>query len=174
MTFILSNQNVFDYLIERGICTSEEQAQSNVERKYAKNFNLLLTLPKGRKLLVKQEPHIHDGKTAGEFLREWKIQELLQKFSELSQIRPWISEVIDFDAERSIIVFNYLDEYRDVMNFYGKETTFPTEIPIAIGTILARIHSLTLERQDYQEFCTQTLESQSSTTTDISDINTQW
>jgi Phosphotransferase enzyme family len=162
MTFILSNQNVFEYLIERGICTSEEQAQTNVERKYAKNFNLLLTFPEGRKLLVKQEPHIREGQTAGEFLREWRIQELLQQFSELSQIRSWVSEVISFDAEKSIIVFNYLDDYRDLMNFYAKENTFPTEIPIAIGTILARIHRLTLDHQDYQEFCTPKQENQSS------------
>ncbi len=173
MTFVLSNQNVFEYLIEQGICTSEEQAQSNVERKYAKNFNLLLSLPGKRKLLVKQEPHIQEGKTAGEFLREWRIQELLQKFPELNQIHPWISEVIHFDASKSIIVFNYLDDYRDVMNFYAKENTFPMEIPIAIATILARIHRLTFERENYQEFCSPKQETQSSTTSDISDINIQ-
>jgi hypothetical protein len=170
MTFILSNQNVFEYLIDRGICTSEEQTQTNVERKYAKNFNLLLTFPEGRKLLVKQEPHIREGQTAGEFLREWRIQELLQQFTELSQIRSWVSEVISFDAQKSIIVFNYLDDYRDLMNFYAKENTFPTEIPIAIGTILARIHRLTLDHQDYQEFCTPKQENQSSDADDIDDI----
>lgn len=43
MKFILSSQNVFDYLIEQDLCNSEVQAESQIEQKYAKNFNLLLS-----------------------------------------------------------------------------------------------------------------------------------
>ncbi|WP_017314969.1 phosphotransferase [Mastigocladopsis repens] len=164
MTFVLSSQNVLDYLIEQGLCTPEEKAQSEIEQKYAKNFNLLLTLPQGRKLLVKQEPRNREGKTAGEFLREWQIHEFLQKFTELNQMHFWLSEGIYFNAQHSIIVLNYLENYRDLMNFYAKENIFPTEIATAIGTILANIHRLTLGRQDYQDFFAPKQENQSPKT----------
>jgi thiamine kinase-like enzyme len=160
MKFILSSQNVFDYLIERDLCNSEAQSESQIEQKYAKNFNLLLSLPNGRKLLVKQEPLNREGKTSGEFLREWQIQELLQQFPELSQISSWISEGIHFNQENSIIIFKYLDNYLDLMDFYVKENIFPTEIAASIGTILAKIHRLTLGCRDYQDFLLQNQDNQ--------------
>ncbi len=98
MTFLLSSKNVFEYLNERKICTQENQNLGKIELKRAKNFNLLLSLPQERQLLVKQEPCNRDGKTAGEFLREWRIHEFVQKFPELSYIRAWLPEVLHFDA----------------------------------------------------------------------------
>ena len=161
MTFVLGSQNVFDYLIEQSICSLEDKAQSEIQEKSAKNFNLLLTLPNGRKLLVKQEPRDREGKMVGEFLREWQIQEFLREFPELSQMRFWISDAIYFNAEHSVIVFNYLDNYRDLMDFYAKENIFPTEIASTIGTILAKIHRLTLNRQEYQDFFSKQEDNQS-------------
>jgi hypothetical protein len=155
MTFLLSSQNAAEYLVEHGIYTQEEQALSQVEPKLAKNFNLLLSLPGGRKLLIKQEPYDLDGKTAGEFLREWRIHEFLQRFPELSYLSSWLSEALHFEAEHSIIVFNYLDNYRDLTDFYAKENIFPTEIATTIGAVLASIHRLTLDRQDHWEFFSQ-------------------
>jgi thiamine kinase-like enzyme len=152
MTFLLNSHNVFNYLIKHGFCTQSEQAFSKVESIAAKNFNLLLSLPDGQKLLIKQERHDRDGKTAREFLSEWRIQEFLQTFPELCHIRPWMPIVLHFDVEDSIIIFSYLDEYRDLMDFYTKENSFPTEIASAIGSILATVHRDTLNHQDYQEF----------------------
>ncbi|KAF3886534.1 MULTISPECIES: phosphotransferase [Nostocales] len=152
MTFLLSSQNVFEYLVEKGLSTHQKQSLSKIELKPAKNFNLLLSLPEGRQLLIKQEPHDHQGKTAGEFLREWQVQRLLQQFPELSHIRSSVCEAIYFDAEHSIIVFNYLNDYRDLADFYIKENIFPTAIAAAVGATLASIHRLTLDAQDYREF----------------------
>jgi len=154
MKFLLSSQNVFAYLIENALCDPEAEAKSKIELKSAKNFNLLLSLPSDRKLLVKQERYDREGKTAGEFLREWRIQEFFQKFPELSQICDWISEVIHFNAEDSIIVFNYLDNYRDLMDFCVKENIFPTTIAEAIGRIIAIIHRRTSHLQQYRDFFT--------------------
>lgn len=155
MTFVLSSQNVFAYLIEQSLCTKEEQNNSEVEYKYAKNFNLLVSLDNNRKLLVKQERLDREGKTAGEFLSEWRIQEFLQQFPELAQMRLWLSEAIHFNREYSLIVFNYLDNYRDLMDFYTKENMFPMEIGTTLGTIIARIHRLTIDHQNYQDFFSQ-------------------
>jgi len=152
MKFILNSHNVFDYLAQNGLCDRSEQPLSKVEPLEAKNFNLLLTFPDNRKLLVKQERHNHEGQAAGEFLSEWRIQEFLQQFTELDRLRPLLSEILHFDKENSIIVFRYLDDYRDLMDFYTKENSFDTEIAAAIGTLMATIHRNTFNRQEYQDF----------------------
>ncbi|MEH2378640.1 MAG: aminoglycoside phosphotransferase family protein [Nostoc sp.] len=152
MTFLLNSRNVFHYLIEQGLCNQSEQPPSKVEPLTAKNFNLLLSLPGDRKLLVKQERHNQQGKAAGEFLSEWRIKEFLQRFPNLDNYRSFLPEMLHFDADNSIIVFRYLDDYRDLMDFYTKENSFPTEIATAIGNILGTIHRDTFNRQEYQEF----------------------
>ncbi|MEH2115995.1 phosphotransferase family protein [Nostoc sp.] len=152
MTFLLNSHNVFHYLIEQGLCSDSEQSSSKIEPVTAKNFNLLLSLAGDRKLLVKQERHNQEGKAAGEFLSEWRIQELLQQFPSLDNYRSFLPEVLHFDAENSIIVFRYLDDYRDLMDFYTKEKSFPTEIAREIGTILGTIHRDTFNHQEYQKF----------------------
>lgn len=152
MRFLLSSQNVFEYLASQSLCTQAEQDTSQIEPKAAKNFNLLVSLPDGRKLLVKQERYNSKGKTAGEFLNEWRIQEFLQQFSELSHIRPLITEVLHFNAEHSLIVFSYLNDYRDLSDFYAKESIFPTAIASAIGAVLAALHRSTLNHQKYRNF----------------------
>ncbi|WP_331001141.1 phosphotransferase [Nostoc commune] len=152
MTFLLNSHNVINYLIEQGLYNQPDQPPIKVEQVAAKNFNLLVTLSGDRKLLVKQERHNQEGKAAGEFLSEWRIQEFLQRFPNLDNYRSFLPEVMHFDADNSIIVFRYLNEYRDLMDFYTKENSFPTEIATAIGNILGTIHRDTFNRQEYQEF----------------------
>jgi hypothetical protein len=151
MPFLLSSQNVLEYLIALGLCTPEEQSLSKIELKPAKNFNLLISLP-DRQLLVKQERLDREGKSVGEFFDEWKIHNFLRRFPEISHICSSCSEVLHFDAANSIIVFNYLSNYRDLADYYTKENLFPTEIARIIGATLAAIHHGTINRQDYQEF----------------------
>lgn len=155
MTFLLNSQNVFDYLTRHNLCSQVEKDQIEIELKPAKNFNLLLTLQNNQKLLVKQERHNHEGKASGEFLSEWRIQEFLQRFPELNHLHPSLPEILHFDAENSIIVFRYLDDYQDLMEFYTKENNFSKEIPVAIGTFLAAIHRHTFNNQEYQDFFSQ-------------------
>ena len=150
MTFLLSSTNVFDYLIDQGICSEEKQDKSKIELKPAKNFNLLVSLLDGRELIVKQEPHNRQGKTAGELLREWQFQKLLQ-LPEFSKINSSVSQAIYFDVENSIIIFNYLKEYRDLASFYSDEDQYPEAIASAIGATLASIHRLTFGCQLHRE-----------------------
>jgi 5-methylthioribose kinase len=152
MTFILNSHNVFDYLVEQKLCNQSDQPPSTIEPVIAKNFNLLLNFADGHKLIVKQERHNQEGKTAGEFLAEWRIQEFLQRFSSFDNYRQFLPEVLHFDFDNSIIVSKYLDNYRDLMDFYAKEKIFSTEIATAIGTILGTIHRDTFNRQEYQDF----------------------
>jgi thiamine kinase-like enzyme len=152
MAFSLSNKNVFSYLVEQKICKYEEQNRTPPDLKPAKNFNLLLNLRDGRKILVKQERYNREGKTSGEFLNEWRIQEFCQRFTELSYVRPLLPEVLHFNANDSVIVFNYLNDYCDLADFYTKENIFPTAIATEIGATLATIHRATLNHQEYQDF----------------------
>ncbi|MBW4641950.1 MAG: aminoglycoside phosphotransferase family protein [Goleter apudmare HA4340-LM2] len=149
---ILNSQNVFDYLLEKGVCDRSQSQPEKIEPLTAKNFNLLLHFADGSKLLVKQERHNQSGKAAGEFLGEWRIQELLARFSQLHKIRPFVPDVLHFDIDNSIMVVRYLDDYRDLMDFYVKENIFATEITTAIGTLLATIHRETFNHTEYQEF----------------------
>ncbi len=150
--FLLNSHNVFQYLNERNLCDRAEQNQSTVEPLSAKNFNLLVTFPDKRKRLVKQERHNLEGKTVGEFKIEYRIQEWLQNFPEQKRLSPFLPELLHFDAENSIIIFRYLDDYRDLMDFYVKESSFPVEIASAIGTFLAIIHRDTFEQDKHQQF----------------------
>ncbi|MEH2305690.1 phosphotransferase family protein [Nostoc sp.] len=153
-SFLLSSQNAFDYLILQGLCTQDEKSLSKIELKPAKNFNLLISLPDERKLLIKQEPYKREGRTAGEFFKEWRVHNFLQTFPELTDIRSYFSEAVHFDPENSIFVFNYLTNYRDLMDFYVEKNLnlFPVEIARVVGTTLASVHRLSIDRQDYQEF----------------------
>lgn len=155
MKIVLSDRNALDYLIDHQVCDSIAQELVGFELKAAKNFNLLLSLPNGRKLLVKQERHNTEGKTAGEFLKEWHLQEFLQQFPELSFISASVPEVLHFDQENSIIVFNYLTDYRDVSEFYNKEKYFPTEVATEIGTAIATVHRATFNQSAYEVFFSQ-------------------
>ncbi|MBD1929921.1 aminoglycoside phosphotransferase family protein [Trichocoleus sp. FACHB-90] len=152
MAFLLSTNNVLKYLVRQGICTQQAPNLSQIEPKVAKNFNLLMSLQDGRQLLVKQERYDREGKTAGEFWNEWRIQEFLQRFPELRYTRSMLSEALHFDAEHSIIVFNYLNDCCDIAEFYTKENVFPTAIATSIGTTLATIHRVTFNHQEYQDF----------------------
>lgn len=152
MTFLLSSQNIFEYLTNHRLCIQQDQELSKIELKTAKNFNLLINLPNNRKLLVKQERHNQEGKAAGEFLNEWRVQEFWQHFSELRDLGLLLPKVLHFDKENSIIVFNYLNDYRDLAGFYAKENVFPIEIATFIGTVIATIHRTTWVCQEYREF----------------------
>ena len=158
MTFILNSQNVFDYLVTQSLIKESEQPPSRIEPLAAKNFNLLLTFADGNKLLVKQERHNQEGKAAGEFLIEWRIQEFLQEFPDLDKYRLFLPEVVHFDRENSIIVFKYLDDYRDLMDFYTKEQKFPIEIATQLGNILGTIHRDTFNHEEYHHFFSESLD----------------
>lgn len=152
MAFRLSAQNVFDYLEERGIDLNCDRSLIQVELKFAKNFNLLLSFPEGRKLLVKQEPYKPDGQTVGEFYIEQRVHNFIEQFSDLSALRAWLPEWLDFDPENSIIILNYLTEYRDFSDFYVENTSFPPELAASLGYILGSFHKSTFNRADYRRF----------------------
>jgi hypothetical protein len=148
MVFLLNQTNVFNYLADLGY--HSEITTDRIKPIVAKNFNLLVTIAENLKLLVKQEHHNQVGQAVEEFAAEWQVQELVQDFPALQYWQPLLSEVLYFDRENSILVFRYLDNYRDLMDFYAKGNTFPDRIAQQLGTILATIHCDTYHQSEYR------------------------
>jgi hypothetical protein len=59
----------------------------------------------------------------------------------------------------SVIIFKYLNDYCDLIDFYTKENLFPTKVAASTGSILATVHRATLDHQEYQDFFYQNPES---------------
>jgi Phosphotransferase enzyme family len=156
MAFLLGSENVFDYLVEQGLCASEARSSVQVTAKEYKNFNLLVNVGQQRSFLVKQERPDAEGNTRGEFWYEWRVHELFQHFPELKTLSSCTSEILHFDPSHSIIVLNYLDDFTDLSEFYPSSETFPTAIAASLGTTLASFHQKTYENQHYKDFLTET------------------
>ena len=152
MTFRLSANNVFAHLQSTGLCSESELSASQVELKPAKNFNLLVSLPTGRKLLVKQERYIQTDKPLGEFFNEWRIRQFWHTFPELTEASSTVSQLLHFDRDRAIAVFEYLDDYRDLADFYSQEKQYPEHVASALGQILAAMHQATFQKANYETF----------------------
>ncbi|WP_375498193.1 phosphotransferase [uncultured Nostoc sp.] len=162
MPFLLNSENVSRYLLKSNLCAEQELEFLQVEAgAFGKNFNLLVTLSSNCKLLVKQERHWRNGKTANEFFKEWQFHKLLHHIPELSQLSSKVSELLHFDESNSIIVYKYLLNYLDLDKFYRKEQTFPAIIATSIGRTLAVLHGATINQQKCSNFISQVQEEKS-------------
>jgi HopA1 effector protein family/Phosphotransferase enzyme family len=146
MSFVLSQENVIQHLIQRKVCESEAEV-IQVQPKLAKNFNLLITLTDRQHLLVKQEPYRPDSHLKGDLHHEKQLHHLLQrpKWVEITQLT---SEMVDFDAASGVAVFRYLSDYCDLSQFYQETTEYPVQIAAVLGKTLARIHTATIDSDD--------------------------
>lgn len=147
----ISEQNIIEYLISLKLCSSADKEAASVEIKPAKNFNLLVSLSRGKKFLVKQERQIEEGKTLDELSTAWRFHCFLQENLELAFLEQQIPKLLHFDSANSIMVVEYMDEYEDLYDLYLKERFFPLNIPQKIGHILGNLHNFSIHRKDYQQ-----------------------
>lgn len=152
MTFLLGVDNVFEYLITHNLCNCTEILPLPIESKSSRNLNLVVSLKDNCHLIVKQEPHDVSNNSIGLFLKEWRIQELFNEYLELNHLNALTTEAIHYDRHNSILVFKYLKEYGDLNDFYRQAKSFPTAIAATIGTLLATVHSSTIDCQKYKGF----------------------
>ncbi|MCC5656389.1 aminoglycoside phosphotransferase family protein [Nostoc sp. XA010] len=155
MVLSLSSHNVIQYLLEAGLCSSEDDAsdKSELPGSSKNNFGLLVTLADNRQLLIKQERNVNNNDAAPhELFQEWLFHQLLQQFPVLGNISAIASLVVHFDEENSILVRNYLGEYRELATLYHNNEICPQEIATAIGTTLAGLHRATYNRREYKDF----------------------
>ncbi len=159
MKTILDTSNVFEYLTEIKYCNLSDKDTSNISVINAKNFNLAIEFSDGRQLLVKQERHNALGESKGEFWAAWRIANLVEQFPILgAKIAGFLPELLHFDPDNSILIVNYLSNYCDLSRYYDREHLFPTQIPQAIGQLLATLHSQTFQQLDYQRYLDPTIE----------------
>jgi Phosphotransferase enzyme family len=161
MAFLLSSQNLGEYLVKQNLYTPNNQ-DIQIESKASKNFNLLISLPNNQRLLIKQESQNSAGKNSGQFRQEWRIREWLENFPELNEISDLVSKARFFDRENSILIFDYRDDYQDLGDVYDdiqiESQNLPLDVVGEIGITLAKIHKATIDRQDYRLFLSQDLE----------------
>lgn len=154
MPFLLSDENVVDYLISQKFCSPKERNLCQITCKSRKNFNLVITVP-SQCYLIKQEAHNDQGETKGELEKHWQFQQFLDDHQELNQITSVISEALYFDYDSSIMILEYLDDYQDLRDFYYKNNHFPVEIAAALGKAIAIIHRSTWKNTTYQNYFTE-------------------
>ncbi|MBV6627151.1 MAG: aminoglycoside phosphotransferase family protein [Rivularia sp. (in: Bacteria)] len=160
MVFILSSDNISDYLSNSRVLDCAKEDISKIEQIPAKNFNLLITFKNHKRLLVKQEIRNREGKVNGDFIREWQIQEAIRQFPQLNNLDNLIADLLWFDKENHIIILRYLDSYLDLYNFYTQQNNFPIEIATRIGEIVAVFHRDSYHCRNFQEFLITTTEYQ--------------
>ena len=154
MVFILSSENVVQYLKEKSLCGMNWQLASLEPNEY-RNFNLIVSFTNGEHYLVKQGRFDGRDRSLGCLQYEWLLQQLLDSFPQLAKVRPSIAPIINFDAENSILVVKYLPEYISLDKCYARLDDYPTKIAAVLGTNLARIHCLTYRKNEYLSFMQQ-------------------
>jgi thiamine kinase-like enzyme len=150
--FILSSQNVGNYLENREIVRSIADEKRNITLKYGKNFNLLVETAAKDCILVKQERLKEEQSASREFINEWRIQEWLNSDPILEDLRQLMPEVIDFDRDNAIVVIKYYRESQDLDYFYRERGDYPEDIATALGKAIAAIHSRTFNSEDDRRF----------------------
>jgi serine/threonine protein kinase len=154
MTFLLSSENVLDYLVKHHLLQIQDRALAQIEAREYKNFNLVVTLVTGGSLLVKQERFYAEKRQPCAFWREQKIYDLFQNSAEIDNLWALTSEVLYFDPDNFIIVLRYFKDYCNLSQFYSERhfQLFPVAIAHSLGCTLATVHCNTWGQAAHQRF----------------------
>lgn len=144
MSFLLSSNNVFEYLVSQQVCMQEDCDLEQVESRTSRNFNLLVTLRDGHKLLVKQEPCAEKGESGDAFSKEWRMQKFVHSIAAVNCLKALTVEIAHFNSEDRILISNYLTNYCDLEDFYVQENLFPEKAASLLGNALAIVHRSTM------------------------------
>lgn len=162
MKFVLSAENVLEYLKQQPVCsdeqfltksiTSKEYKNVVVSREYSNVSHLTVKTSGDNTYIVKQERFIADVDTYFGAKYEYLLHQLIANFSELKPIQSLIPELVNFDSENSIIAIRYLSNQLALDDFYQHNNSYPSQIAALLGSHLARFHRLTFNKPEYQEF----------------------
>lgn len=150
MQFILSSENVVDFLKQHQICAPDFQPAVPITCEEGTNFNLVVKSKAERDLLVKQNRLDSQGKGYTRLPAEWIVQSLVNTFS--LEIQPLISEVLWLDSANHILVAVFYDRHLSLDRYYAQNEAFPSQIAGILGSNLARIHRATYQQEQQREF----------------------
>jgi hypothetical protein len=151
MVFLLSDQNVVPYLIEKGICHNLEAEVSQIKLRFGKNFNLSIAL-QDQHFLVKQECHDAQGNTPGEVANEWLLHQFLEAFPEVGDLRSRLPQAIHFNPAASILVSHYFSGSCDLDDFYADTNFYAPIIARTLAKTVAQIHRATFQQEPHKAF----------------------
>ncbi|WP_293081450.1 phosphotransferase [Moorena sp. SIO3H5] len=152
----LSSETISSYLLDIGLCTPSDLESIQVKSAApAKNFNLLVSFSDHRQLLVKQERPHNGGLINHEFFNEWQFHRWLQQFPDQHCLASSVSQILHFDPDHCILVYNYLNNYLDLFSFYYQNQVFPEAIATDIGTVVGNLHRVTFNQPECRNFLDQ-------------------
>ncbi len=156
MVLRLESATIVDYLVQQRLCSPADSLLS-VKALSGKNLNLLVQLSGGgshhgmpTSFLVKQAPFRDAEGPKQDFLEEWRLYQLLGSDDQLRELRSFMPDGVKYDADNGILIFRFLEGYRDLGKLYAGTQPFPTPIATALGVCLATLHQATFQRRDYQ------------------------
>jgi hypothetical protein len=151
MTFLLSDRNVHQYLLDQNICPSTAQFPSQIKYRFGKNFNLSIACDT-QHFLVKQECHNAEGETPGDVANEWIIHQFLETFPELDPLRSLLPQALHFNPAASILVSHYFSGSCDLDDFYEDTNFFDPSIAQTLAATIAQVHRTTFNVEAYEAF----------------------
>jgi Phosphotransferase enzyme family len=137
---ILSQKNLFSYLLDRKICLEEDLSPSKVTPLDGKNFNLKVEFLNGRSLLVKQTTPDFSGTEPGGFLGDGTIAYLAATVLNVWQKHTVLP--LDRDPDNGVLVLPFLKGYESLADYYDC-STFNFDIARSVGEILGEMHQAT-------------------------------
>jgi Phosphotransferase enzyme family len=151
MVFLLSDQNVIQYLIDQNIQDISAQSSSQIKLRFGKNFNLSITI-QNQHFLVKQECHDAQGNTSGEVANEWTIHQFLETFPEVNELRSHLPQALHFNPAASILVSQYFSGFCDLDYFYEDTNFYAPLIAQTLAEAVAQLHRTTFNQESYKDF----------------------
>lgn len=163
MTIKLSSNNVFQYLINAGICQEQDIESTEIAPRCSKAGRnklifLILYLQSGCQLVVKQAYNRSDSSTTKIIKSEWRFHKFLQSCQDLGYTSSLNLEILQFDEFNSILIYKSPKNYINLENYYINHKKFPTAIAELVGTTLATLHRETLNSQNCYDFMNKAVE----------------
>jgi hypothetical protein len=144
----LNYKNLFDYLIDAGLCQKDDLDYLKVDVN-SKIFNWVVELPKNQgKLFVKQIPHYSTLDNEVIISKEWHFYNFLQSHKDLDYVLSLTPEALHFDDSSSILIYKSPNHYITLKSSYENQETFPIALAELMGTTLAKLHSQTMNSQE--------------------------
>jgi hypothetical protein len=154
MKYVLSVDNVLEYLKQQQICSSDQFLTEPIKSKEDKNNAIHLTVNTSgnNSYIVTQEHFQADADMSWRPKYEYLLYKLIANFSKLEPIQALIPELVKLDSENSIIVMRYLSNQLSLDEFYQRNNNYPTQIATFLGNHIAKFHRLTFNKLEYKEF----------------------
>ena len=154
---ILSQNNVSEYLKSLDLFPNEDLTDIEIKsgRDTSKNFGLLVLLPSGKRIIVKQERSTFNGTYPNELNNEWQFQNLINQTSKYNALKPFVRDVLNYDNKNLIAVYTYLDKYKEFYtDILQVEVSFPYKVAGWISHSLATVHRTTFQCEYAYEWAT--------------------